>query len=334
MATGKYTEEMNAFFNSTDGAYTTFTDVELAKGTFNVKAVIRNMLIERIGRENIPKANVTDNQTIHFKVCPHARISSDHYIDLQCKFSKADKDEMTIYFTKAQINAVHVRANDYWYIYFEESTNTPVIGMLSATLWNDLFAIDENEDRDEKSPDDYDYAVEDLDITEEGIPDKLRVIATDETSSTTKSVSVEEAARREKRRKIKGNRGEDVAIEIEKQRLCKIGRPDLIPKIIPVAKTRDGLGYDIASIDIDKDGNEFDIYIEVKATAGDSNTPFFVSRRELLVSQQRREFYYLYRIYNLTKRDKEVGFFKVKGAIDDNFELIPATYIAQKNGTR
>ena len=108
MATGKYTEEMNAFFNSTDGAYTTFTDVELAKGTFNVKAVIRNMLIERIGRENIPKANVTDNQTIHFKVCPHARISSDHYIDLQCKFSKADKDEMTIYFTKAQINAVHV----------------------------------------------------------------------------------------------------------------------------------------------------------------------------------------------------------------------------------
>ncbi len=169
----------------------------------------------------------------------------------------------------------------------------------------------------------------DLEISEEVIPDKLKDVAIDNTSSTIASMTVEEAARKEKRRKISGNRGEDVAIEIEKKRLTAMGRMDLIPKIIPVAKTRDRLGYDIVSIDVDEEGHEHDIFIEVKATSGDATTPFFVTRRELLVSRERKEVYYLYRIYNLTKKGKEIKFFKVKGTIDDNFKLIPSNYVAQ-----
>jgi len=327
-ATGGFTEDMKYFFDAVDGAYTTFTAMELEKGTFNVKAVIRDLLIEKLGRENIPKANETENQTIRFKVCPNARFSHEQFVDLQCKFSKADKDEMTIYFSKAQVNEVQVGADDYWYLYFEDGSNVPVIGMLSATLWNDLFAL--VEDPDQESPvEEYEFKVEDLEIKEEAMPERLKVVSTENTGSTTASMSVEEAARREKRRKIRGNRGEDVAIEIERKRLKDMGREDLISRIIPVAKTKDGLGYDIVSVDVDDAGREYDIYIEVKATTGDATTPFFVSRRELLVSQERREFYYLYRIYKLTNSSKEVKFFKAKGAIDDNFDLIPSTYIAQ-----
>ncbi len=327
--TGRFTEDMKYFFGALEGAYTTFTDEELKKGTFNVKAVMRDILIERIGRDNIPKANTSRDQTIRFKVCPNARFSTNQYVDLQCKFSKVDKNEMTIYFSKSQINAVQVGTDDYWYLYFEEASIVPVIGMLSSTLWNDLFSVIDDTDSDEITTDEYDYKVSDLEISEEAIPDKLKVVATNSTSSTMASMTVEEAARKEKRRKISGNRGEDVAIEIEKKRLTAMGRPDLIPKIIPVAKTRDGLGYDIVSIDVDEEGHEHDIFIEVKATSGDATTPFFVTRREMLVSRKRKEVYYLYRIYNLTKNGKEIKYFKVKGAIVDNFKLIPSNYIAQ-----
>ena len=327
--TGRFTEDMNYFFDAVDGAYTTFTAVELQKGTFNVKAIIRDLLIEKLGRNNIPKANETENQTIRFKVCPNARFSHEQFVDLQCKFSKADKDEMTIYFSKAQVNEVQVGANDYWYLYFEEGNDVPVIGMLSATLWNDLFGLVENPDQDENSTDEYEFGVEELEIKEEAMPEKLKVVAAGNTGSTTESMSVEEVARREKKRKIRGNRGEDIAIEIEKKRLKDKGRDDLISRIIPVAKTKDGLGYDIVSVDVDDTGHEHDIYIEVKATTGDASTPFFVSRRELLVSQERREYYYIYRIYKLSNTGKEVKFFKAKGAIDDNFDLIPTTFIAQ-----
>ena len=97
-STGAFTKEMKEFFNADAGGYTSFTAMEIRKGTFNVKSVIRNMLIEKIGRDNIPVVNVSENQSIRFNICPKAKIYGREHVDIPCKFSKKEKDEMTIYF--------------------------------------------------------------------------------------------------------------------------------------------------------------------------------------------------------------------------------------------
>lgn len=50
MITGKFNKLMETFFMAEAGAYTTFTEWEMDKGTFNVKKDIRNILIEKIGK--------------------------------------------------------------------------------------------------------------------------------------------------------------------------------------------------------------------------------------------------------------------------------------------
>ena len=144
------------------------------------------------------------------------------------------------------------------------------------------------------------------------------------------SVSAEEAARREKNRKKKGDRGEEIAIEIEKHRLKNLGREDLVPKITHVAKKKDGLGYDIISTDLDEAGKEQEIYIEVKTTAGDINTPFYVSTNELKVSRKYKDLYYIYRIFNMTEKTTDVQYYRMRGAIDENYDLVPMDYLAYR----
>ena len=75
----------------------------------------------------------------------------------------------------------------------------------------------------------------------------------------------------------------------------------------------DGLGYDILSYD--SYGNE--IYIEVKTTTKGENTSFYITANELLKSEQEKERYYLYRIYNF---DVEKGIGKIsvrRGSLKD-----------------
>ena len=107
-----------------------------------------------------------------------------------------------------------------------------------------------------------------------------------------------------------------------------LNRPDLIPKITHVAKYKDGLGYDVISLDIDENGNYHEIFIEVKTTAGSINTPFYVSSNELLVSQKLRLSYYLYRIFDLSQTGDSVGYYKIRGALDESCNLSPVDYIA------
>ena len=145
-----------------------------------------------------------------------------------------------------------------------------------------------------------------------------------------KSLSAEKAALKEKNRKKKGDRGEEIAIEIEKRRLEEMGRPDLVSKITHVAKNKDGLGYDVISTDVDNGGNEVEIYIEVKATSGDKDMPFYVTARELEVSQKYRELYYIYRIYGLKEDADKAKYYRLAGTIDDKYELKPTEYRAKR----
>lgn len=337
-ATGIFTQEMKDFFKAEEGAFTSFTQVELDKGTYNVKSVIKKLLIERMGRENIPVVNVTESQAIEFIICPKAKIYGQNTLCIPCKFSKKDKEEMTIYFNSQLTSKIfNAEAGDVWYIYFEENSSRPVLGVLSREKWCNLFEIADDEeivepDEGESRVLNYQGAVEQMILNEVKAPTYDQVPIVRKEGKTVKSISAEEAARREHNRKKKGNRGEEIAIEIEKRRLLSINRGDLISKITHVAKVKDGLGYDIISTDVTDTGEEREIYIEVKATAGDVKMPFYVSARELEVSQRYRDLYYIYRIFNMCENRQSAGFYRLCGAIDENFNLIATDYVAYRTG--
>ena len=65
------------------------------------------------------------------------------------------------------------------------------------------------------------------------------------------------------------------------------GRDDLSEKVNWDSKDMgDGLGYDILSYDILPNGEEKEIFIEVKTTTGSINKPFDVSINEVEFSQE------------------------------------------------
>lgn len=330
--TGEFIQEMKMYFNADEGAFTTFTDMEIQKGTFNVKAVIRDLLIKNIGQENIPRSGMGQNQNIEFNICPKSKIYGTETIEIPCKFSKPDKKEMTIYFNREQMSPF--QEGDYWYIYFKKGTNNPFIGIISEQKWVDLFESLSDEllsEPDETDKTKLEYAIPAIDISFKEIeaPDIPPIITGDRISQTRKSMSADEAAVKAHNKKAKGDMGEQIAVEIEKRRLSSIHREDLIPKITHVAKFKDGLGYDIISVDIDSSGNEQEIYIEVKTTAGGKEMPFYVSSNELGVSQKLRELYYIYRICNMRTDCKSVDYYRLQGAISDTCDLTPVDYIAK-----
>ena len=324
MATGKFTDEMKAELNAVDGAYTSFTEEEVRKKTFNVKAAIRNLLEEYIGIENIPRVNVTKRQSIEFSICEKSKGDFHGKIEIQCKYSKPDKNEMSIYFLASHIQGFQIKPGDYWYVYFRKEDNSPYIGVFSKFLWENWFDIVDASQAFQQDGSDleiqYKTPVEQLRIFEVDAPD-TQVVPVTNNDSIINSLTPDQSALREKNKKILGNRGEEIAVEIEKRRLRDLGREDLIERIIPIGKKKDGLGYDVRSIDVDTENKTHDIYIEVKATSSGIDKPFEISRRELEISKRFKEYYYLYRIYNLKQNSSDVTFYKVKGALDENYNL-------------
>ena len=82
---------------------------------------------------------------------------------------------------------------------------------------------------------------------------------------------------RDFRNRALGKAGEEFVIEVERNKLAKAERPDLVSKVRWVAAEEgDGAGYDILSFD--PSGEER--LIEVKTTNGAAKTPFFLTRNE------------------------------------------------------
>lgn len=131
--TGVFSKEMNAYFNAKEGAYTEMTDTEIRKMTYNVKAVIRDLLIKYIGYDNIPRAGVTESQSLCFILDQNEHIEQD----IQCKFSKTGKDEMTIYIDKEMTK--NNTDSDIWYVFFREDIEKPFIGVMRRTEWEKRF---------------------------------------------------------------------------------------------------------------------------------------------------------------------------------------------------
>lgn len=121
----------------------------------------------------------------------------------------------------------------------------------------------------------------------------------------------------DERNRTLGDQGEQLVMNYERDRLMRLGRPDLAAKVERVSLTDCSAGYDIKSFD--KDGVE--ILIEVKTTKSGVNTPFYVSINELLVSEINCDKYYLYRVHGLDLKRNTYDLSFSKGCIADVFSL-------------
>ena len=125
--------------------------------------------------------------------------------------------------------------------------------------------------------------------------------------------------------------GEMLALSYERERLIKEGYGDLADKVRHVAVHSDVEGYDIISYQLI--GLEMkEIYIEVKTTTNKLDVDFPVSKNEILTSNEKKERYCVFRIYNA--KSTTPYFYKVFGKIEDNFELDPISYLARYVGKR
>lgn len=125
--------------------------------------------------------------------------------------------------------------------------------------------------------------------------------------------------------------GEKIVFENEKRKLANL--PDLQSRVQHVPQTKgDGLGYDVLSFD--KEGNK--MYIEVKTTTKDQNSPFFISRNELEFSKTHSGEYWLYRIFNFDKlvsaNSNKLEYFKLRGDISQIVDLTPVSYLSSFPG--
>lgn len=127
---------------------------------------------------------------------------------------------------------------------------------------------------------------------------------------------------REARNQAVGAIGEHFVLAFEQARLISEGQERLAAKIEHVAVTKgDSEGYDILSFEAS--GKER--LIEVKTTRYGAQTPFFVSRNELAVSEREADKYHLYRAFGLKKTAR---LFQLPGALSKSCLLEPASYTA------
>ena len=128
---------------------------------------------------------------------------------------------------------------------------------------------------------------------------------------------------RESRNRSLGRMGEEFALEYETARLTAAGEPRLAKQVDHVAVTQgDGLGYDILSFNTDGT----DRLIEVKTTGFGIETPFFVSRNELRVSDQRARHYHLYRVFTFRTNPR---LYVLQGGLSKVCEMTPVQYLAR-----
>ena len=126
----------------------------------------------------------------------------------------------------------------------------------------------------------------------------------------------------ESRNQALGTAGEQLVLEYEHQRLWQSGRKDLANRIEHVARTKgDHLGFDILSFETD----DREKLIEVKTTSFGGFTPFFASKNEVEVSQERAMEYHLYRLFNFSKQPK---LFVLPGSLRTSCLLDPIQYSA------
>ena len=141
-------------------------------------------------------------------------------------------------------------------------------------------------------------------------------------SPVTRAMKIDFAARDANNRTL-GARGEEWILSVEKQRLTELGRADLADKIEWVSRTRgDGVGFDIESFDEAGDP----IVIEVKTTTQGITAPFYLTHTEIRVSEQLRDKYRLFRVFNFADNPQ---IYVLSGPLTEKVALEPRVYLGQ-----
>ena len=126
----------------------------------------------------------------------------------------------------------------------------------------------------------------------------------------------------EARNRSLGKAGEELALEFEHERLWRAGQKKLAERIEHVSSSKgDGLGFDILSFEID--GRER--LVEVKTTRFGAMTPFFASKNEVEMSDERSAEYHVYRLFDF---DKSTRLFTLGGSMRSTCDLEPAQFRA------
>ena len=125
---------------------------------------------------------------------------------------------------------------------------------------------------------------------------------------------------REQNNRLLGMKGEELAMEFEKNLLINSGKESLAEKIEWVSRDQgDGLGFDILS----RNTNGTDKYIEVKTTKLSKETPFFFTSNEFSFSIKNENNFHLYRIFDFNKNPK---MFQLTGRYDAFCQIEPVGY--------
>lgn len=122
-----------------------------------------------------------------------------------------------------------------------------------------------------------------------------------------------------------GLQGEKLALQIEKERLEKLGIKHIDKKITWRSIESDSYGYDIESVDI-INGKETTIYIEVKTTSDRIDSPFYVTKKEKEFSEKTDIQYRILRIFDVDSTKPK--YYYAEGSLERNFILDPITYLA------
>jgi hypothetical protein len=126
----------------------------------------------------------------------------------------------------------------------------------------------------------------------------------------------------EARNRNLGSLGEMFVLNFERARLMKLKCERLAGLIEHISKTKgDSAGFDILSFEATGE----DRLIEVKTTKYGRETPFFVSRNELQVSEKRPDQYQLYRLFSF---ESSPHLFTLRGSLRATCALDPSVYIA------
>jgi hypothetical protein len=104
----------------------------------------------------------------------------------------------------------------------------------------------------------------------------------------------------EARNQSLGRAGEELVLDFEHQRLWRAGQKALAERIVHVSNQADGHGYDILSFE--NDGRER--LVEVKTTRFGALTPFFASKNEVEISDERSGEYHVYRLFDFSKNPR------------------------------
>lgn len=154
------------------------------------------------------------------------------------------------------------------------------------------------------------------------VPPPLRLGTGDRSREWHRLVRRFDPAARDARNRQLGRAGEEFVLGVERRRLQEAGQGGLAEKIRWVShEDGDGAGFDILSFDV----SGAERLLEVKTTCGAERTPFYLTRNELALSEERPDEFRLVRVHQFANDPK---IFTLVPPLSAHVALEPVTYRA------